>query len=185
MEIGNLFLDEGKKRFGNLKTRFSKKKNAYKKATRSGAGSKEAERAETELKRYDFLSWITPFLRLKDTVSNFESQVEENEMEDNFDHESYSRESSSEVAYDDYSCQSPGIARPKSPANHKTKQQTKFSSKKIEQEEYEFMKTIQQALTKEDQNMEDAGDLFGKMVATEMKMMPAHLKFRFKHDVNN
>ena len=47
------------------------------------------------------------------------------------------------------------------------------------------LKTIQQAFTKEDKNVEDADDHFGKMVATEMKMMSAHLKFRFKHDVNN
>ena len=64
------YVGEGKKRFENLKKRYSKKKSAYINATRSGAGSKEANAAEQELKRYDFLSWLTRYLRLKDTHSN-------------------------------------------------------------------------------------------------------------------
>ena len=69
--IFSLILGEAKQRFDNLKKRFSKKKSKYKKATKSGSGSREAKQAETELKKYDSLSWFAPYLRLKgNTVSN-------------------------------------------------------------------------------------------------------------------
>ena len=53
----SLNLGEAKRRFDNLKKRFSKKKVKYKKATRSGLVSREAKQEETKLKKYDFLSW--------------------------------------------------------------------------------------------------------------------------------
>ena len=36
-----------------------------------------------------------------------------------------------------------------------------------------------------EQEKDDADDDFGKMVATEMKSMSAHMKSHFKHYVNN
>ena len=56
-----------KNSFENLKKRYSKKKSSYKNATRSGAGSKEANAAEQELKRYGFLSFLIRYLRLLKT----------------------------------------------------------------------------------------------------------------------
>ena len=54
-----------------MKKRSNKKRAKYKKATRSGSGSHEVKQAETKLKKYDFLSWLAPCLRLKkNTVSN-------------------------------------------------------------------------------------------------------------------
>ena len=53
-----------------MKKRFSKKKAKFKKATRSGSGSFEVKQAEVELKKYDFLSWLTPYLRLKESTIN-------------------------------------------------------------------------------------------------------------------
>ena len=89
-----LNLGEAKRRFDNLKKRFSKKKAKYKKATRSGSGSCEAKQAKTELKNYDFLSWLAQYLRFKqNTVNNLPStnvaEVSRNddgmtETEDNF-----------------------------------------------------------------------------------------------------
>ena len=62
---------EAKRQFDNLKKRFSKGKAMYKKATRSGSGSREAKQAEIELKKNYFLSWLALYLRLKErTVSN-------------------------------------------------------------------------------------------------------------------
>ena len=44
-------LNQGKQGFDNLMKRLSKKKKKYKKATRSGSGSREVKQAETELKK--------------------------------------------------------------------------------------------------------------------------------------
>ena len=71
VHIFSLNLVEAKLLFDNLKKRFNKKKAKYKKATRSGSGSRKVKQAETELEKYDFLSWLAPYLRLKEnTISN-------------------------------------------------------------------------------------------------------------------
>ena len=68
--ISSLNLGEAKRRFDNLKKRSSKKKAKYKKAARSGLGSREVKQAETVLKKYDFLSWFAPYLRLKENTGS-------------------------------------------------------------------------------------------------------------------
>ena len=61
MLISFVILGEARRRFDNLKKRFSKKKKAMKDATRSGSGSQEASVAERGLKEYEFLSGLHPF----------------------------------------------------------------------------------------------------------------------------
>lgn len=53
--------------------------------------------------------------------------------------------------------------------------------------EIEMLKTIHQKLIEDEESSDDNdGDAtFGKMVTKELKVLPPHLKFRFKHDVNN
>ena len=53
----------------------------------------------------------------------------------------------------------------------------------MQEKEHEVLEKLGNSLTEEDKD--DADDVFGKMVASEMKSMSAHMKFRFKHDVNN
>ena len=49
-------LGEAKRRFHNLKKRFSKKKARHKKTIRSGSKRREAKQAETELKKENTVS---------------------------------------------------------------------------------------------------------------------------------
>ena len=91
------YIGEGKKRFENLKKRYSKKKSAYKNATRSGAGSKETNAAELKLKRYDFLSWLTRYLKLKDTHSNLAETFSREDGDDSMDIESALHGSENEI----------------------------------------------------------------------------------------
>jgi len=52
--------------------------------------------------------------------------------------------------------------------------------------EIEILKTIHQKLIEDENSSDDDGDAtFGKMVTKELNVLPPHLKFRFKHDVNN
>ena len=81
-------IGQGEKRFVNLKKRYSKKKSGYKNTTRSGAGSKEANAAEQELKRYGFLSWLTRFVRLKDNHSNLGETFFREDGDDSIDMDS-------------------------------------------------------------------------------------------------
>ena len=69
----------------DLKKRFSTKKAKYKKATRSGSGSREAKQAETELKKYNFLSWLAPYLRLKENIVSNLPNINVAEINPNYD----------------------------------------------------------------------------------------------------
>ena len=55
-----------------MKKRFSKRRNALKKARRSGAGRADVQKVEEELNKYAFLEWITPYVALKDPISNLD-----------------------------------------------------------------------------------------------------------------
>ena len=67
----SLNLRKAKRRFDNLRKRFCKNKAEFKKTSRSSSGSREAKQAETGLKKHGFLSWLAPYLTLKEnTVSN-------------------------------------------------------------------------------------------------------------------
>ena len=98
VHIFSLNLVEAKLLFDNLKKRFNKKKAKYKKATRSGSGSRKVKQAETELEKYDFLSWLAPYLRLKEnTISNLpNSNVAE--INPNDDHMTKAEDSSSDCS---------------------------------------------------------------------------------------
>ena len=54
---------------------------------------------------------------------------------------------------------------------------------KLQEKEYEVLEKLGKSLTEKDKDNVD--DVFGKVVASEMKSMSAHMKFRFKHNVNN
>ena len=60
-------------------------------------------------------------------------------------------------------------------SNLKKKSKNK-KRKNIQEKEYEVLEKLGKSLMEED----DADDVFGKMVATKMKSMSAHMKFHFK-----
>ena len=65
-------------------------------------------------------------------------------------------------------------------SNLKKNSKNQKSGKNLQEKEYEVLEKYRKSLTDEDKD--DADDVFGKMVATEMKSMSAHMKFCFKHD---
>lgn len=149
----------------------------YKNATKSGSGSKEAEVAEKELKRYDFLSWLSPFLRLKQTINNLNSTFDDQHV---FNDEQDDNEST----FNDLESPEPL----KSPSVYAENPSKKRKLKKNENDdEVELLKTIHKKLIEDEEHSDDdEGDaIFGKMITKELKVLPPHLKLRFKHDVNN
>ena len=71
----------------------------------------------------------------------------------------------------------------KTSSNLKKKSKNKKSGKNLQEKKYQVLEKFGKSLMEEDKD--EAHDVFGKMVASEMKSMSAHMKFRFKHDVNN
>ena len=68
--------------FDNLKKRYSKKKNDFKKAQRSGTSREAVQKAETELKSLIFMAWLDSFIQLRDTKSNFQEVAKETSQQD-------------------------------------------------------------------------------------------------------
>ena len=68
-----------------MRRRSSTKKAKHKKATRSASGSREAKQAETELKKYNFLSWLAPYLRLKENIVSNLPNTNVAEINPNYD----------------------------------------------------------------------------------------------------
>ena len=66
--------------FENLKKSYSKKKNDFKKAQRSGTSRDAGEKVENEMKRFRFLAWLDSFLQARKTKSNI-TIVEEEDIE--------------------------------------------------------------------------------------------------------
>ena len=74
----------------------------------------------------------------------------------------------------------------KSPSVCAKKPSKKRKQSEENDKEIEMLKTIHQKLIEDEESSDDDGDAtFGKMVTKELKVLPPHLKFRFKHDVNN
>ena len=70
----NFFLAErAKSSFENLKKRYFKKRCASKKSQKSGTSRSEVEKAEAELRQFSFLTWLDPFIRLRETRSNIDT----------------------------------------------------------------------------------------------------------------
>lgn len=192
------FLGEAKRRFENLKKRFSKKKKALKKATRSGAGSNEASAAANELREYEFLSWLSPFMRLKNTDDNLpnsskisaeenineEGSEEEDDGDSIFGHDDDSIDVTSERS-------SSVTSREKldtKPSQTSTKNREKWSKKKTKDAtEIELMKKITTAIEgpPAEPKEQDADDIFGMMVAKELKSLHNKKKRKLKHEINN
>lgn len=175
------FIGEAKRRFENLKKRYSKKKKAFKMATRSGAGGREANVAEAEMKNYDFLSWLSPYLRLRDTENN----LPHNNVTELTANESYTETNTNDFEDDgDLS-----DAYEESIKSLKTGNCTASTKRKSSEEcsEKDFMEVIRKTLQEPPvvAKSPDADDIFGMMVANEIRGFSERLKRRLKNDINN
>ena len=75
---------ESKKHFALLKKRYSKKKNALKRAKPSGTGRTPAfVKAEAAFNLYSFLGWLNPYIDCPNSLTN----IDEIESEENGSHQ--------------------------------------------------------------------------------------------------
>ena len=167
-----------------MKKRFNKKKAKYKKATRCGSGSCEANQAETELKKYDFLSWLAPYVLLKkNTVNNLPNtsvaEINQNdddmsEVEDNFSDCSKKSLFKSVLTNQSFETLWQRHCKAKK-CKEEVKQDPGKSSK-----ESEKIENISKSL----QSTSSSNDLFGMMVAAEIKNLFCK-KRKIKSEINN
>ena len=196
--------------FENLKKRFSKKKSAYKKASRSGVGIDATNVVEKEFRKYDFLSWLNPFLRLKNTKSNLSTISDEED--ESFEYSSVEKEvdidedrpfgngSDSDSAS---VLSASSIKRRKELSTPCISKSSKISATtgnaswvkgSLQEAEIDVMKSISKAFKNDSSSQhtsefltrpQDQDEIFGMMVAGELKSFDAKHKFRIKHEISN
>ncbi|XP_066918670.1 uncharacterized protein [Clytia hemisphaerica] len=62
--------DTAEKAWDNLKKRYSRIRNTYKKAVVSGKGRDDVAKEENDLREYVFLTWLDPFIKSRKTKTN-------------------------------------------------------------------------------------------------------------------
>lgn len=187
------------KQFEILKKRYSRKRNALRKSSASGAGSSDVSAPTRELEKYAFLAWFNPFIQLRKTKSNFddssqlnspdnlsaEDELEEDvryESENEFEAESKRRK----LHYNTESKKQPEKPIKKTTPNNQTQTD-------IQNAELEIMRGMTDAINKIQQpspalpppEAESLDNLFGKVIAGELKRFPEDVKFQVKHEINN
>lgn len=185
-----------------MKKKYSRKKVNYQKASRSGAGEKDIRTAKKDLEEYSFLLWLDDHTRLRKTKSNLgdigESQAEENTQVAEEFYEEETRDSREELEEDEDSddemeneLKSPTTKR-KFVASKKLSNKPKVTAHALMGAELDVMKNFSRALKEKssttvnkDLKQDDDDDLFGKIIAAEVRKFPEAIKFRVKHEINN
>ena len=196
-----VLIETASKQFDVLKKRYSRKRQALKKASRSGSGAKETEAAQKDLEPYLFLSWLDDHVRnYRNTKSNLDSQecMQETNQESYENDEDVLEDSDiDETSSIEDGCTNTFLKSPVFEPAKKTlkkekkasKKRSETSSAKMERDEIELelmsgmSKVIHSQLNKDGSVNYD--DIFGQMVAAELKTFSEHIKFRVKHEINN
>ena len=196
------YLDTAQKLFETLKKRYSKKRMSYKNSSRSGAGLNEVKAAKKGLEDYAFLAWLEPFTRPHRGKTNVPEDTEEfksmqsplqhgQSLSDLSDFPDSDNDSIATSAMED----SPVVTKPL-PKNLKREmpgKKEKASGKKISTQksvEIDAMKAMTNFMNRkleqnEDKENKECEDVFGKLVAVELKKFPENIKYRLKHEINN
>lgn len=144
-----------------------------------------------ELKKYDFLSWLAPYLRLKeDTVSNLPNtnvaEINPNEddiieAEDNFS------DCSEKSLFSNVSINQSFVTPWQRHCKAKKRKEEVKEAPEKPSKELEIMENISKTLQSTPSNTfkQDSDDLFGMMVAAEIKNLSPKKKRKIKFEINN
>lgn len=188
-----------------MKKKYNKKKQNFQKLQKSGSGRKDSDAASKALEEYKFLFWLDDYTRqYKKPKSNVMSDCYHDDKSlqgaemtpgnDDLDvpYPDLEVDDDKNLLDDD---ESPSIAPPlkrslPAPMSHKASKRSKVSSDIVATAELEVMSSFNKALKcqieeKNRQKQDDEDDLFGKIIATELRKFKATTKFHVKHEINN
>ena len=202
-----------KKKFENLRARYSQEKQRIKKAKKSGTSSDEVLSAQKEASdTFPYLHFLDQHISPRATKSNLVERREESDHEDNGDgddenDDSYMETSStaSAVEVTESESTSPKAGSSKDHVSDslasKQKQPKQVNTRKSKQTttkvdmELEVMKVVGEGLKTMCSSMQqqpvaakeekDEDDLFGFFVASQLKCMDHSKKARAKYHINN
>lgn len=183
--------------FDNLKKRYSKRRQAVLKASKSGSGKSDVVIVQDQLKDYEFLAWINPFIKTRRSKSNFEimevstsANVDDAEEEDD-DSDINEREKSNDEdsLFDSSTSISQSKLEKRKAAEVKARPAAKVrKTTNNENKKEELMSTMsrlmQQRLEKNASSKNEEEERFGGMVAGELTKLPELLRVQAKHEIN-
>eukprot|EP00112_Aurelia_sp_Birch-Aquarium-sp1_P009320 Seg2053.12 transcript_id=Seg2053.12/GoldUCD/mRNA.D3Y31 product="hypothetical protein" protein_id=Seg2053.12/GoldUCD/D3Y31 len=195
--------------FENFKKRYLKKRNALKKANRSGTSSVAVEKAKNDLEPYKFFSWIDDFLKPRNTKSNvqegdqesvashvstledpeegiFDSDEDINDTERVVEHED-------EVRHDERQTFEKDIEPPVKKRKQSKEQKGKSNPSKlspIEEKQLRLMEEMERDILNDRRSQEgakakDAVDTFCDSLASELRQFSERERCIIKHEINN
>ena len=203
-----LILGTASKRFEALRKRFNRRRKQFSEASRSGSGTADVAESSQNLKEYAFLAWLQPYIKPRNTKTNLRGDAD-SAGNDEWDTESNLLENEDDIdsVFDDdnesdYNPRSPPVVNQvqntgKREAAKQTEARTRPAKKlkqtEMQKSESEMVKTMTKVMQRKlekprissAENSLSTDDLFGKLVASEIKQFPTNLKILAKHEINN
>ena len=206
LRLLSFFIGSAAKAFETLKKKYSRKRVNLRKSSRSGVGTPDLEKAKKELEEYSFLRWLDSFVRPRKTKSNIPGaslEINKNlNVRHKVENDGYDSEESEGVGLNalnddtesfttlEESVTSENCEKEVVMVKQKLPSFTQVNQADIMGSELDVMgnmlKVWKQRLTSiSDEKQDDEDDLFGKLVAAELKKLPERQKYKLKHEINN
>ena len=175
-----------------MKKRYSKKKKVeLKKKSTSGAGLDDVEEAKKKFKEYDFFAWIEEHLQLRETKTNLRPDDHESstDQSDNDDIRSFDTET--DLASSRKKMRpTPGCSNISADKAKLSSSSSKKVQQGVQQAEIFALQSIGNAFAAKTQSgssgdKKDADDLFGGMIAQELKEFSGRKKALLKHRIQS
>ena len=192
--------------FDNLKKKYSRKRISFRKLARSGAGAKDMRNAKKDLDDYSFFFWLDDHTRARKTKSNLDDEnsnsVEtkyNSEEEDDNEEEGEDEEEEGEgmtipeKEMDDFLSDMEDQVKPpiskKKFSKAKAEKPIKINTNTLMSAELDvmqnFSKVLKHGAATARNVKEDDEELFGKLIAAEIRKFPENTKFRIKHEIHD
>ena len=185
--------------FENIKKRYSKRRVMLVKASRSDIGNAEMLEIERQMKEYEFLQWLLPFIRNRrcktkcpavaaqeeDSVRGYRddgSKLGEVGESNSLSTDTEKDTSIKAVHPSDEKCKKFS----KKAASVKTCKERVCTPADVHEEHVAVMpKIMKYKLNKNSGKEQNYDEIFGNMVASELAKLPEILKIQAKHEINN
>ena len=191
------FIEEAVTYFRNLRNKYSREKKKVRQVKVSGSGSKEVDDVKSELSgMFPYLQWLDPYVKERKTKTNFNSEIQDDDASDSESEVSDIRMDSSgtpdaEISSDTSESHSATSLPQASWKFHKhTAKNSK--KKKVDHEEAEFalIKSLGESIAKQKEakdtvKQRDDNDIFGELIASQLKQLPSDRNVMVKMQISN
>ena len=201
------FLGTAKQLFENLTKRFCKRRISAMKASKSGSGKKDVEESENDLREYQFLTWLCPFIRSRKSKSNFPDEEDQKEPIEqstirqydddddgdddigNDNNDDHPLENGDNSKNDEPICEMNEKRKDDETPNRTKKRRGNDIAITNEKGKHELMSSISKYMASRMEKPPPApkteDEVFGNMIAMQMAKLTGIFKVQAQHEINN